>query len=107
MTHEDNKIETGILAGEAAIDSLVPVYALKYGLGRERPLQGNVQDNYRGQFFQGGASMPSEHAAAAWSIASVIAHEYPGPLTSLFVYGLASAVAHRASPLSSISRRMC
>lgn len=93
MTHDDHKIETGILAGEAAIDSLVPVYALKYGLGRERPLQGGVQDNYRGQFFQGGASMPSEHAAAAWSIASVIAHEYPGPLTSLFVYGLASAVS--------------
>src|SRR5579859_7365808 len=93
MTHDDHKIETGILAGEAAIDSLVPVYALKYALGRERPLQGNVQNNYRGQFFQGGVSMPSEHASAAWSIASVIAHEYPGPLTSLFAYGLASAVS--------------
>jgi len=89
ITHDDHKIETGILAGEAAIDSMVPVYAMKYALGRERPLQ----DNYRGQFFQGGVSMPSEHAAAAWSIASVIAHEYPGPLTSLFVYGLASAVS--------------
>jgi hypothetical protein len=89
LTHDDHKIETGILAGEAAIDSLVPVYAMKYALGRERPLQ----DNYRGQFFQGGVSMPSEHAAAAWSIASVIAHEYPGPLTSVFVYGLASAVS--------------
>jgi Capsule assembly protein Wzi/PAP2 superfamily len=89
ITHDDHKIETGILAGEAAIDSMIPVYALKYGLGRERPLQ----DNYRGQFFQGGVSMPSEHAAAVWSIASVIAHEYPGPLTSLFAYGLASAVS--------------
>src|SRR5579859_2612845 len=89
ITHDDHKIETGILAGEAAIDSMVPVYAMKYGLGRERPLQ----DNYRGQFFQGGVSMPSENAAAAWSIASVIAHEYPGPLTSLFAYGLASAVS--------------
>ena len=26
-------------------------------------------------------------------MASVIAHEYPGPLTKLFVYGLASAVS--------------
>ena len=89
LTHDDHKIETGILAGEAAIDSLAPVYAMKYAFGRERPLQ----DNYRGRFGQGGVSFPSEHAAAAWSIASVIAHEYPGPLTSLFVYGLASAVS--------------
>ena len=89
LTHDDHKIETGILAGEAAIDSLTPVFAMKYAFGRERPLQ----DNYRGRFGQGGVSFPSEHAAAAWSIASVIAHEYPGPLTSIFVYGLASAVS--------------
>src|SRR5258708_38440094 len=89
LTHDDHKIETGILAGEAAIDSLTPVYALKYAFGRDRPLQ----DNYRGRFFQGGVSFPSEHAAASWSIASVIAPEYPGPLTSLFVDGLASAVS--------------
>ena len=89
VTHDDHKIETGILAGEAAIDSLVPVYAMKYAFGRERPLQ----DNYQGRFGQGGVSFPSEHAAAAWSIASVIAHEYPGPLTSMLVYGLASAVS--------------
>src|SRR6266481_3448311 len=89
LTHDDHKIETGILAGEAAIDTLVPVYAMKYAFGRERPLQ----DNYRGRFGQGGVSFPSEHAAAVWSIASVIAHESPGPLTSLFVYGLASAVS--------------
>src|SRR6266849_8999467 len=89
LTHDDHKIETGILAGEAAIDSLVPVEGMKYAFGRERPLE----DNYRGRFGQVGVSFPSEHAAAAWSIASVIAHEYPGPLTSLFVYGLASAVS--------------
>src|ERR1700682_5314481 len=89
LTHDDHKIETGILAGEAAIDSFGPVYAMKYAFGRERPLQ----DNYRGRFGQTGVSFPSEHAAAVWSIASVVAHEYPGPLTSLFVYGLASAVS--------------
>jgi len=33
LTHDDHKIETGILAGEAAIDSLVPVYAMKYAFG--------------------------------------------------------------------------
>jgi len=89
MTHDEHKSETGILAGEAALDSFGVAEFLKYSLGRERPLS----DDYRGKFWNGGDSMPSEHSAAAWSIASVIAHEYPGPLTSLFTYGLASAVS--------------
>ena len=29
----------------------------------------------------------------SWAIASVIAHEYPGPLTQLFAYGTAGAVS--------------
>ena len=37
--------------------------------------------------------MPSEHSAAAWAIASVIAHEYPGPLTTLLIYSFASAIS--------------
>jgi membrane-associated phospholipid phosphatase len=88
VTHDDHKRETGFLAAEAALNSLAVTYATKYAFGRERPLQ----DNFKGDFWQGGDSFPSEHASAAWSIASVIAHEYPGPLTSLFAYGLASAV---------------
>jgi membrane-associated phospholipid phosphatase len=89
LTHDEHQRETGFLAGEAAIDSLVPTYVIKYAFGRERPLQ----DNYRGDFFKGGVSFPSEHSAAAWSIASVIAHEYPGPLTSVLAYGAASAIS--------------
>jgi len=89
VTHDDHKRETGFLAGEAAINSFAAAYALKYALGRERPLQ----DNYRGDFRAGGDSFPSEHAAAAWSIATVVAHEYPGTLTRILVYGLATAVS--------------
>jgi hypothetical protein len=89
ITHDEHKSETGILAGEAAIDSYGVTSAFKYAFGRERPLA----DSYQGKFWQGGSSLPSEHAAAAWSIASVIAHEYPGPLTTLLAYGAASAVS--------------
>src|ERR1700757_1960591 len=39
ITHDDHKSETGILAGEAAIDSFAATYALKYAFGRERPDQ--------------------------------------------------------------------
>src|SRR5260370_11207268 len=41
LTHDDHKIETGILAGEAAVDTLAPVYALKYAFRRQRPLDDN------------------------------------------------------------------
>ena len=89
MTHDDHQQETGILGGEAVLDSLVVTYALKSAFRRQRPLQ----NDYHGNFWADGDSFPSEHAAAAWSIASTIAHEYPGPLTSLFSYGLASVVS--------------
>ena len=88
-THNQHQRETGFLSGEAAVDSLVAVEALKYMTRRERPLV----DNANGSFWSGGDSFPSEHAAAAWSIAGVVAHEYPGPLPKLAAYGLASAIS--------------
>src|SRR5713101_7580690 len=90
VKHNEHWSETGFLAGEAAINSLVMVEGMKYSLRRERPFQGDGS----GSFFQsGGTSFPSEHAAAAWSVAGVIAHEYPGPLTKIMAYGLASLVS--------------
>lgn len=88
-THNEHWRETGFLAGEAALNSVVTVEALKYSFRRERPYQGNGS----GSFFQGGTSFPSENAAVAWSIAGVIAHEYEGTLPKLFAYGMASAVS--------------
>ena len=89
VRHNEHWSETGFLAGEAALNSLVAVEAFKYSLRRERPFQGDGS----GPFFQsGGTSFPSEHAAAAWSIAGVVAHEYPGPLMKIMAYGLASLV---------------
>ncbi|MBV9889062.1 MAG: phosphatase PAP2 family protein, partial [Acidobacteria bacterium] len=89
-SHREHWRETGFLAGEAALNSLVAVEALKYSLRRERPFQGDGS----GPFFSGGTSFPSEHAAAAWSVAGVIAHEYPGPIPKLLAYGLASFVSY-------------
>jgi hypothetical protein len=87
-THNDHWRETGFLSGEAALNSLVVVEAMKYSLGRQRPFQ----DHGNGDFFHGGTSFPSEHAAAAWSIAGVIAHEYSGFLPKLAAYGAASLI---------------
>src|SRR6266480_36214 len=87
-THNEHWRETGFLSGEAALNSLVVVEGMKYSFGRQRPDEGNGN----GQFLQGGVSFPSEHAAAAWSVASVVAHEYPGTFTKILAYGLASLV---------------
>jgi membrane-associated phospholipid phosphatase len=88
FTHDDHKRETGFLALEAAANATAASYALKYAFGRERPLQ----DDYQGKFWKSGDSFPSEHAAIAWAIAGVIAHEYPSPYVSLVSYGMAAAI---------------
>ena len=88
FTHNDHLRETGFLAIEAALNATADSYALKYAFGRERPLQ----NNYQGKFWKGDDSFPSEHAAVAWAIAGVIAHEYPSPYVSIVSYGMAAAI---------------
>jgi membrane-associated phospholipid phosphatase len=88
FTHNDHLRETGLLSGEAALNGTAVVYTLKSITQRPRPQEGRGNGN----FFQGGDSFPSEHAALAWSVATVFAHEYPGPMTKFLAYGLASAV---------------
>jgi membrane-associated phospholipid phosphatase len=89
LTGDDRMAETGLLSGEAAINSTAVSYLLKNAMQRPRP----YLNNGNGTFFQGGSSFPSEHAAIAWSIASVLAHEYPGTLTKILAYGLATGVS--------------
>jgi membrane-associated phospholipid phosphatase len=91
--HDDHATEAGILGGEAMVDSIVVEQVLKIASMRERP----TVDNARGKFFQTSAgidsSFPSSHSMVAWSSAAVIASEYPGPLTKLTAYGLATGVS--------------
>ncbi len=88
MTNDDHLQEAGMLSGEAAINSTAVALLLKGITQRPRPLE----NNGNGSFFTGGASFPSEQSAAAWSIASVWAHEYPGTLSQILAYGMASGV---------------
>ncbi|HEY7352131.1 MAG TPA: phosphatase PAP2 family protein, partial [Terriglobales bacterium] len=89
ITDNDQMSEAGLLSGEAAINATAVSYLFKGAMQRERPYQGTGS----GAFFQGGSSFPSEHAAIAWSVASVLAHEYPGPLTKILAYALATGVS--------------
>ncbi len=79
--------ETGVLATEALLDSLIVQSVLKPIAGRDRP---NVAHQNQ-KWFDGGASFPSGHSIEAWALASVVAHEYPHKKWVPFVaYGLAT-----------------
>ncbi|MEO6912162.1 MAG: phosphatase PAP2 family protein, partial [Edaphobacter sp.] len=92
FNHAPQARETGLLAGEAAVNSLVVNEALKFVFRRDRPLVNNAAGDFFSSSFSD-ASFPSNHAALAWSIASVVGEEYPGWLPRATVYGLASAVS--------------
>jgi membrane-associated phospholipid phosphatase len=91
--HDDHATETGTLAGEAMVDSLVVDEVLKAATMRERP----TLDGAKGKFFQTSvgldSSFPSTHSIVAWSSAAVIASEYTGPMTQIAAYGLATSVS--------------
>ena len=82
--------ETGRLGGEALIDSALVFSALKTVSQRPRP----TIDDAHAEFFDGGRSFPSGHAASAWALATVIANEYHDRrAVQVAAYGLASAVS--------------
>ncbi|NYF50457.1 capsule assembly Wzi family protein [Tunturiibacter gelidoferens] len=84
--------ETGLLAGEALADSLAVSEVGKFVFLRDRPLVNNA----KGDFFSSSpsaAGFPSNHATAAWALASVVGDEYPGWITRTAVYGLAAGVS--------------
>ncbi|HVJ04869.1 MAG TPA: capsule assembly Wzi family protein [Candidatus Saccharimonadales bacterium] len=82
--------ETGLLSMEAGVNALVVDEGLKYAFRRQRPLDGSGA----GRFFQsGGASTPSAHAATAFAIATVMAREYPGPMTKILAFGTATGIS--------------
>lgn len=91
--HDEHATETGILGGEAILDSIAVNEVAKIVSLRERP----TVDNARGKFFQTGvgfnSSFASNHSIIAWSSAAVIASEYKGPLTQITAYGLATGVS--------------
>jgi membrane-associated phospholipid phosphatase len=98
LSHNDHMRETGLLSGEAAINATGVAYVFKLATERQRPYSGIGEEAGEGEFFTHSAagsnlSFPSEHSTIAWAIASVVAHEYPGPLTKFAAYGLATGVS--------------
>jgi hypothetical protein len=92
FTHDEYAQRTGVLAAEASIDSTLLYGSMKLIFNRQRPYMGNgVGKFFYGNFSSG--SFPSGHATFAWTLASVVAHEYPKWPVQLLMYGMATTVA--------------
>ncbi len=76
---DDHARLTGLQGFQALAESLAVVEVLKVVTQRPRPAQpgGRVRiHNADGQFFTGGYSFPSGHAASAWALATVVAERH-------------------------------
>lgn len=91
-TQDAHANETGIVAAEAFGNTAAVVALMQIAAGRERPTEGNGN----GRFWQNnalGSSFPSAHSTFTWTMASVVAHEYPKPWVRWLVYGTATTVS--------------
>ncbi len=88
---DDYAKDSSVLTARALADSLIVAEGVQLVTRRERPLYGNGS----GQFFGArvDSSFPSMHAVSAWSIASVLARRYPGWLSQVGFYSVATAVS--------------
>lgn len=104
--HDSYAEVTAILAGEAYADSAIPHVAIKVVSRRFRPSAVPAGSDYSNTFFRSptspfgkGSSFPSGHAAAAFSIATVIARRYRDHRWVPWVsYGLAGFISFSRIP---------
>ena len=91
-TKDAHARETGFLAAEAVANTAAVVGIMQLIAGRDRPTEGNGN----GRFWQNnalGSSFPSGHSSFSWTMASVVADEYPKPWVRWLVYGTATTVS--------------
>ncbi len=85
--------ETGILSGEALADSVVVDQVAKIIFRRERPLYNNAAGDFFSSSPGKNNSFPSSHSMLAWTVAGVVAGEYPSKWVQVGAYSLATSVS--------------
>lgn len=88
-TDDAHAKDTGVAAARGIADAVILYGAMKPVFARQRP----GPNNNEGNFFSGNwrsGSFPSGHSMFDWTLASVIAHEYPKWPVELAMYGLAA-----------------
>jgi membrane-associated phospholipid phosphatase len=100
-THDDRLRETGLIGFETLIDASLVVEALKLTTDRARPLQNGGAGRFEDGPNRWSSGFPSGHAIATWSLASVVAHQYPHPLIiPILAYHCGGGAGRRASTFS-------
>ncbi len=109
LVRRNSKLQrTALLSGEAAADVEILTTVLKDIDGRVRPItfsrRGNYWDSWfesKGSRLRGNGSFPSGHTIAAFSIATVMAHQYRTHRWVPYVaYGMAGLVGFSRLSLS-------
>ncbi len=84
--------ETGEIELESLANSFLIYTPMQFIAGRERPDEGTGN----GRFLQHGGfntSFPAGHPMFTWTMATVLAHEYPKTWVKILAYGAASTVS--------------
>lgn len=94
LSNRDDLRKTALLSLESWAISGVIVSALKFTIGRARPLEGEDSSCFHPFSFKSRFhSFPSGHASAAFAVASVIADQSEELFIDILTYGLATMVA--------------
>jgi membrane-associated phospholipid phosphatase len=81
-------------SGFTALEAMGAASVVDFGIKVATNRQYAYAKNTHGEFWEGGGSFPSGHAAASFAFASVIAHRYPkNPWLKWGAYGLATGVS--------------
>lgn len=91
-THNDHAKETGELELEALANTFLIYTPMQLVAARERPDEGRGGGRFLVQH-SFNTSFPAGHPMFTWTMASVIAHEYPKPWVQILAYGTASTLS--------------
>jgi membrane-associated phospholipid phosphatase len=84
--------ETGELELETLTNTFLLYAPMQLIAGRQRPGEGNGKGDFL-QHHAFNSSFPAGHAMFTWSMATVVAHEYPKTWVRILAYGAATTVA--------------
>lgn len=98
VRHDPYEVSTALLCGDAYADSAIPPLAIKAIARRRRPSEVPTLTPFQDEFFKDswykGSSFPSGHSAAAFSVATVVAHRYSNhKWVPVLAYGMASVIS--------------
>lgn len=98
LRHDPYEQSTALLCADAYVDSAIPPLAIKAIARRRRPSEVPPLTKFGDEFFKDswykGSSFPSGHAAAAWSVATVVAHRYSNhKWVPVLAYGMATVIS--------------